>query len=38
MTNTRTQNNSFVLDSVSGYFRNKGVDVMTFDDIYPEGH
>lgn len=22
----------------SGYFRNQGVDVMAFDDIYPEGH
>ncbi|WP_418986752.1 glycoside hydrolase family 9 protein [Bacteroides heparinolyticus] len=22
----------------SGYFRNRGVDVMAFDDIYPEGH
>jgi len=22
----------------SGYFSNKGVDVMAFDDIYPEGH
>lgn len=22
----------------SGYFQNKGVDVMAFDDIYPEGH
>ena len=21
-----------------GYFRNEGVDVMAFDDIYPEGH
>ncbi|OAV65141.1 Glycosyl hydrolase family 9 [Bacteroidales bacterium Barb4] len=27
----------FQLDSV-GYFRNQGVDVMAFDDIYPEGH
>lgn len=24
--------------SPSGYFRNHGVDVMAFDDIYPEGH
>ncbi|RHJ87918.1 glycoside hydrolase family 9 protein [Parabacteroides sp. AM08-6] len=24
--------------SPSGYFQNKGVDVMAFDDIYPEGH
>ena len=22
----------------SGYFRNRGVDVMAYDDIYPEGH
>lgn len=22
----------------SGYFRNKGVEVMAYDDIYPEGH
>ena len=22
----------------SGYFKNAGVDVMAFDDIYPEGH
>ena len=22
----------------SGYFKNYGVDVMAFDDIYPEGH
>lgn len=27
----------FELNS-SGYFRNEGVDVMAFDDIYPEGH
>ena len=32
------QSNGFVLDSGVGYFRNKGVDVMAFDDIYPEGH
>ena len=24
--------------SNKGYFRNEGVDVMAFDDIYPEGH
>ena len=28
----------FKLDTISGYFRNHGVDVMAFDDIYPEGH
>lgn len=22
----------------SGYFKNQGVDIMAFDDIYPEGH
>ena len=32
------QNSTFVLDSHLGYFRNKGVDVMAFDDIYPAGH
>ena len=29
---------SFKLDTKSGYFQNQGVDVMAFDDIYPEGH
>jgi len=24
--------------NTSGYFQNQGVDVMAFDDIYPEGH
>jgi len=28
----------FMLDSKLGYFRSAGVDVMAFDDIYPEGH
>ena len=28
----------FVLDHSAGYFRNQGVDIMAFDDIYPEGH
>jgi len=28
---------SFRLDSM-GYFKNEGVNVMVFDDIYPEGH
>ena len=32
-----TQAQEFVLNS-SGYFQNKGVDVMAYDDIYPEGH
>jgi len=29
---------AFSLKSGNGYFRNKGVDIMVFDDIYPEGH
>jgi len=29
---------SFQLDTITGYFQNRGVDVMAFDDIYPEGH
>ena len=28
----------FKLNTNSGYFQNQGVDVMAFDDIYPEGH
>ena len=32
------QGSGFFLDSDTGYFRNKGVDVMAFDDFYPEGH
>jgi len=28
----------FKLDKSKGYFQNKGVDIMAFDDIYPEGH
>ncbi|MDR2145543.1 MAG: hypothetical protein LBE91_03665, partial [Tannerella sp.] len=28
----------FQLDTAAGYFQNRGVDVMAFDDIYPEGH
>ena len=28
----------FRLDARLGYFRNEGVNVMAFDDIYPEGH
>lgn len=31
------QAQNFELTS-SGYFKNQGVDVMAFDDIYPEGH
>ena len=36
-TATAVQAQSFELTE-SGYFRNQGVDVMAFDDIYPEGH
>ena len=32
-----TQAQEFVLNS-NGYFENKGVNVMAYDDIYPEGH
>lgn len=28
----------FVLNGETGYFENQGVNVMAFDDIYPEGH
>ena len=28
----------FVLNTKKGYFQHFGVDVMAFDDIYPEGH
>ena len=28
----------FVLNETLGYFTNVGVDIMAFDDIYPEGH
>ena len=28
----------FKLNEQTGYFQNKGVNVMAFDDIYPEGH
>jgi len=35
MTNTSS---GFKLDKELGYFQNCGVDVMAFDDIYPEGH
>lgn len=29
---------SFILNEKTGYFQNHGVDVLAFDDIYPEGH
>ena len=35
---SKCTNTGFVLDTKSGYFRNCGVDVMAFDDIYPAGH
>ncbi|MCL2058717.1 MAG: glycoside hydrolase family 9 protein [Oscillospiraceae bacterium] len=30
--------NGFLLNESTGYFQNQGVDVMAFDDFYPEGH
>jgi len=33
-----TGEQGFKLNQASGYFQNLGVDVMAFDDIYPEGH
>lgn len=38
MNNSDKHQHGFVLDSDTGYFRNNGVDVMAFDDIYPVGH
>ena len=35
MTNAK---NGFRLEEALGYFRNRGVDVMAYDDFYPEGH
>ncbi|MDR0538788.1 MAG: glycoside hydrolase family 9 protein [Tannerellaceae bacterium] len=35
---TTLQAQEFKLNPSSGYFQNHGVDVMAFDDIYPEGH
>lgn len=32
------ENRGFALTQANGYFQNLGVDVMAFDDIYPEGH
>ena len=31
-------NNGFKLNTELGYLQNEGVEVMAFDDIYPEGH
>ncbi|QHW29519.1 glycoside hydrolase [Paenibacillus rhizovicinus] len=35
---TNSANQAFRLNHASGYFQRQGVDVMAFDDIYPEGH
>jgi len=32
------QAQEFKLNATTGYFENRGVNVMAFDDIYPEGH
>jgi hypothetical protein len=32
------EEHGFRLSASSGYFQNRGVDVMAFDDFYPEGH
>ena len=32
------QHHIFELDSRTGYFKNNGVDIMAFMDIYPAGH
>ena len=36
--NDTTRERAFILDRASGYFRNRGVDVMAFSDYYPVGH
>lgn len=36
--NTACRAQGFQLHDTLGYFQNKGVNVMAFDDIYPEGH
>ncbi|MFV0400810.1 MAG: glycoside hydrolase family 9 protein [Oscillospiraceae bacterium] len=33
-----TSRQGFKLNASSGYLQDRGVDVMAFDDIYPEGH
>lgn len=35
---TISKDEGFKLNRDDGYFKNAGVDVMAFDDIYPEGH
>ena len=37
MTFTSLRGQKFKLGA-TGYFRNRGVDVLVYDDIYPEGH
>ncbi len=37
-TSTNRQAQGFQLDGKTGYFQCGGVDIMAFDDIYPEGH
>lgn len=38
MANEMNKKSGFQLNTSTGYFQNKGVDVMAFDDIYPVGH
>ncbi len=38
MSRTAGQEQCFKLNDATGYFQCMGVDVMAFDDIYPEGH
>ena len=33
-----SEKQEFKLNTKTGYFQNKGVDVMAFDDFYPSGH
>ncbi|MBR6321898.1 MAG: glycoside hydrolase family 9 protein, partial [Lachnospiraceae bacterium] len=36
--NTKHENAGFLLDEKAGYFKDRGVSCMVFDDFYPEGH
>lgn len=38
MNESQNKSNGFQLSMETGYFQNKGVDVMAFMDIYPVGH
>ena len=38
MQTNKQELSAFRLDPDTGYFRSGGVDVMAFDDFYPEGH